>query len=200
MPSSIPNDPPWVASTQVFTSALPTHSVQRRNRPGSSSENRLPPPELDPWSNGWQDREPEDIEDVDDRRIASSSRSRSRERTPPGSRIQGFASLFVHPLSPGTSPTPRSRHSHEEASPVSGSTRLSRRRGASGSNNASPSKDPAWDDLSDLMSRDKGKGKMKEEQREVIVHEVRTPPHFNSNFQVAKDTHFRYCPATLSRG
>ncbi|KIO28055.1 hypothetical protein M407DRAFT_243155 [Tulasnella calospora MUT 4182] len=75
------------------------------------------------------------------------------------------------PLPSSTSTPIKSRHSHDVASPFSDGS-IGRRRNFSDGNYESYSKAMAGLDPSDGKTKDKGKGKMMEEQCEVIAHEV----------------------------
>lgn len=161
-----PTDSPWGRTSHVFTSALPSHSIQRRIRPGSRDENSTSLG-ADGWSNAWRDNSRDDELNDPSQPSSSRSRSTSSERKDKEGRRKIPASRLFHPLSP---PKPLRTHSQEQGTPSVRST-IGRERGNSDGSYDGFARDAAFADLAGSF-RDKGKGKLMDEQREVFVHEV----------------------------
>ncbi|KAG9004464.1 hypothetical protein FRB94_002335 [Tulasnella sp. JGI-2019a] len=169
------------SSSAVFASAIATSqtqkSAQRRVRGGSTDPygngggggGTISVTSISDWSNGWKE-EPTEEEDLNVWEAEASSSTSSSGRPPrPSTRtlLNGLTSSPSHPLS-SPSPSGSWRRSHDEprASNRNRSTRQSWRR----TNSDGP--DESKDGVSLWSDTRKGKGRMVEDETEVIVHEI----------------------------
>lgn len=166
------NDLPHHAA---FTSAISSYStIQRRGRGGSSDARpgaglgggQSGASTLD-WANGWRDDDASAEENIWDNEPSTSSSTSSLDRSRAGgpstrSLANGLMSSPSHPLSTPSRSSPRERWSHEELGSGVTSRPASRR------TNSDDSYARRWT----RTFSGKGKGRMAEEELEVIVHQV----------------------------
>lgn len=170
IPSPLPDQDPSWDTMPVFASSVAsqTNATQRRGKGGASDArsglHSSTSAGWSPFANGWKEEEGARDDTIWEAEASGSNASYLEPRPLHNVPLNGLTSSTSHPLS---TPTETWRHSHDESRSSSNNRPvLTRRTNSADDSRVNKSRRGAWDGIG------KGKGRVAEDDMEVIVHEV----------------------------